>query len=225
MCCIGDCTDCCVGNCSDCGGKADRILKERHEKEVAEELARYREEEAKSSKVCEEEYIKIMNLAINEFIDMIEKYNHKKYGEKQLNINISKIKEKQNILNKEIIGYIGSTMNTRLVQTDPELSIILAEMDTQKRNKNFNAFINSVKAKALNKLKDRIVVVMQEIEKIVRVEVETRLREIEKSLENASVQYKAIIDLDKKDSIQFESKKIEYMLQYDIYGLLLKEIK
>ena len=68
MCCVGNCGDCCVGNCSnctDCGDKA-AIEQRKHDKEVANELAKMSADMKAKSQAFELDIVRSANSPVLE---------------------------------------------------------------------------------------------------------------------------------------------------------------
>ena len=105
-----------------------------------------------------------INRSMDSFMIEIEKINQQDFFGEKLNINTKGIREKNEQLNNQVVGCISSVLNSRLVQTDKELSTILEERDEKKRKKNFSAFVEKVKKQALRKLRT-------EIEKTVKAQI------------------------------------------------------
>lgn len=225
MCCVGNCGDCCVGNCSHCGGKAEAELKARHEKKVAEELAKHRKELNETSDKFEKNLIRSLNSSIDDLVKTIEDYNQKVFGNRKLDINIAKIRAEQEKLKKEVIGFVANNTNKRMVQTDPELSLILAEKDDNVRNKRFAEFTEKIYAFALTQLKTKIRPFIQAEEDIVKSEIEKRINEVEVSMAKAKDEYQTILSINDNDSAKLEEVKIKYMYNLDLYKILIKQVE
>lgn len=225
MCCVGHCGDCCVGNCSDCGGKAARDLKARHEKEVADELATKRKEIGERAAKTEKELLDYANSSMNELINKIKVINKQDYGGKSLQINVEQIKAQQAKIEREVNGYVWRVLDNRLQPKDPELKVIIDEMDTEKRNKRFNAFVDKIYLSAQEGLKKAIGENINKQHEVVRREIQNRLDEVEISLKKTQEAYTEILSASKKDTKENETLRTKYMYQHDIYEILEEQIK
>ena len=174
------CSDsCCVGNSS---GPSDS---ERHAREVAKELAEMKEKTEKLSSEKEEKAMECINESMDSFMVEIENMNQESFLGEKLNINIKSIREKNEALNKQVVGCISSVMNARLVQTDKELSTILEEKDQKKRQENFSKFVENVKKQAFDKLKKEIKKTVSAQSEVVSKEIKARQKEVDKKMEES----------------------------------------
>ena len=225
MCCVGDSCNCCVGNCGDCGGKAARDLNKRHDNEVANELATKRNEIGSRAEKMELELLNYANRSMDELINSINDINNKDFGGKSLKINVQQIKDRQEKIKREIKGYIWRVLDNRLQPKDPELSVIIAEMDNAKRNQRFNQFVDKLYLSAQEGLKNAIGDNINRQHEIVRREIQNRLAEVEISLEKTQEAYKEILGASERDTKENETLRTKYMYQHDIYEILEEQIK
>lgn len=226
-CCIGDC---CIGDCcvmdwclfdSDCGYHPGQSVDELHANKIANELAVMKEKIREQAERMEEEIISDINESIDEFIELLSDINKQRYGGKHLELNIDGIRKENENLKNQIKGHIGDFMDERLVLTDKELSLILAERDDAKREKNFDDFCVNIKKQAILGLKDNIekTVIKQSI--MIRKEVEYRLNEVDRNMKELNNAYMELAVNKKNDSVILESKQIQYMYKYELSEILI----
>lgn len=215
------CSDggCCVGNSSRSANS------ESHATTVANELATMREKTQKSSEETEEQVMKYINCSMDSFMQELEKINQKYFYGETLNINTMSINEKNEQLKSQVKGCISTYINTRLVQTDKELSTILAEKTKRKRKDNFEKFVEKLKKQALTKLRIKIEKTVKEQEMVVASEIDMRKSEIDTRLEENIRELTEILEVKKKNEDELSKRQMEYMYQSSICGLILEEIK
>lgn len=214
------CSDsCCVGNSS---GPSDSEI---HAKQVAKELAEMKEKTEKTSSETEQKIMYYINRSMDSFMIEIEKINQESFFGEHLNINTKAIREKNDSLNKQVVGCISSVLNTRLVQTDKELSIILEEKDEKKRRDNFARFVEKVKRQALSKLKKEIEKTVSEQSEVVSKEIKTRQKEVDKRMEESIRELTEIMEVKEKSEYDLKKKQMDYMYQSSLCDLLIAEIE
>lgn len=168
------------------------------------------------------EYI---NRSMDSFMIEIEKINQQSFFGEKLNINTKAIREKNEQLNKQVVGCISSVLNTRLVQTDKELSTILAEKDDKKRKKNFDKFVKRVQKSALDKLKTKIEKTVKAQSEVVSNEIKTRQKEVDARMKESIKELTEIMEVKEKSDSDVKKKQIDFMYQSTLCDLLLAEIK
>lgn len=234
---------CCVGNCcvmnnvvgdffrdifggsgGGCGYHPGPSETELHAKKIADELAAMKESIRKSSEKKEQEIIDYINRSMNDLLNMLEEINKKQYGGKSLNINIKGIRDNNESLKREVVGYIGNYMDERLVLTDSELSIILEERDDNKRNKNFDSFCKKIQNKALDGLKDKIETTVRKQETMIRREIEARLNEVDKNMKAATSAYTDIVRAKEENETEMEETRIKYIYKHGVLDVLLDQL-
>lgn len=226
-CCIGDC---CIGDCcvmdwclfdSGCGYHPGPSVDELHAKKIADELAVMKEKIRQQAERMEEEIISDINESIDEFIEVLSNINKHRYGGKYLDLNIDGIRKENENLKNQIRGHIGDFMDERLVLTDKELSLVLAERDDAKREKNFDAFCVVIKKQAVLGLKDSIekTVIKQSV--MIRKEVENRLSEVDRKMKELNDAYIEIAENKKNDSEVLKNKQIQYMYKHELSEILI----
>lgn len=235
---------CCIGNCcvmnnavgdffrdifstsgGGCGYHPGPSETEEHAKKIADELAVMKEDIRNSSEKNERNMINYIDKSMKELIQILENINKEKFGGKSLNINIKGIKEKNEDLKKEVIGYIGNVMEERFVLTDPELSIILEERDDEKRGKNFDAFRKKLEKQALVGLSKKIEDTVRKQEMMIRKEIEARLNEVDKNMKDATEIYMEIVSIKEKDESKMEHTQIKYMYKYTLADILFEQLE
>lgn len=234
---------CCIGNCcimnnavgdffrnifggssGGCGYHPGPSETEAHAKKIADELAVMKENIRESSEKKEKEIIDDISVSINELIELLESVNKKQFGGKSLNINIDGIRTNNENLKQEVIGYIGNTMDDRLVLTDKELSVILEERNDEKRNKNFDAFCERIKKQSLDGLSKKIESTVRKQEEMIRREIELRLNEVDKNMKEATKAYIDIVEIKEKNESKMTETKIKYIYLYELSEILLDQL-
>lgn len=191
------CSDsCCVGNSS---GPSES---EQHAKKVAEELAEMKEKSGKSSSEIEQKIMDNINCSMDSFLIEIDKINQQDFFGEKLNINTKVIREKNEQLNRQVVGCISSVLNTRLVQTDKELSTILEERDAKKRKANFEKFVEKIKKQAVNKLRIEIDKTVNAQSEVVSKEIKARQKEVDARMEESIRELTEIMEVKEKKRIR-----------------------
>ncbi len=239
-CCVGNC---CVANCcimdnafgdffrdlfgddstGSCGYHPSATVTESHAKKTADELAVMKESIRESTEKKEKEIIDYIDRSMNSLIKDLRDMNRATYGGKSLNINIEGIREKSEKLKKEVVGYIGNVMDEKLVLTDKELSMILEERDDEKRTKNFKAFCKKVQKKSLSGLVKKIEDTVKQQEAMIRKDIESRMSEVDKSMQEAMRAYTEILNQKQQDNTKMEETQIKYIYQYELASILLEQ--
>ncbi|MBQ5585681.1 MAG: hypothetical protein IIU71_04765, partial [Selenomonadaceae bacterium] len=137
-----------------------------------------------------------------------------------LNINVQAIRQKRQELSKEVVGFIGTRLHDRIVTTDPELAPMLKEKDDKKRNANVKKFCEKVLQEAKNDLKAQVRKTVQAQQDVVRKELESRLAEINNSLQKSTAAYNELLEANEKNDLEQERLKLQYMYEYDIYNVI-----
>lgn len=214
------CSDsCCVGNAP---GPSES---EQHAEKVANELAEMKERSSKSSSEKEKYIIDYINRSMDSFMIEIEKINKQSFFGEKLNINTQAIREKNEQLNNQVVGCISSVFNTRLVQTDKELSTILEERNDKKRKKNFEKFVERVKKDALGKLRIKIEKTVHAQSEVVSKEIKTRQKEVDARMKESIKELTKIMEAKEKSDADLKKKQINYMYQSALCDLLLAEVE
>ncbi len=214
------CSDsCCVGNSS---GPSES---EQHAKKVAEELAEMKEKSGKSSSEIEQKIMDNINCSMDSFLIEIDKINQQDFFGEKLNINTKVIREKNEQLNRQVVGCISSVLNTRLVQTDKELSTILEERDAKKRKANFEKFVEKIKKQAVNKLRIEIDKTVNAQSEVVSKEIKARQKEVDARMEESIRELTEIMEVKEKSESELKKKQVDYMYQSALCDLLLAEVE
>ena len=234
FCCIGDffsCSDsgCCVGNCcvgdSRSNSYSAKTAKEDHAAMIANELAEMRKRATTEAGQQEEDIIADVNESMAEFINWVEGINKQKIGGKNLNINISKIRELNENLRRKIVGFIGNRLNDKIVMTDPEVSTILAERDKDKRKKNFDDFYQRRKREAIRALINEIETSVREQSEAIEREIQNRIRELNNNMDQETRAFEELKKLKEKEDSRVAEKQIEYMYYADLCDIMFDELK
>lgn len=196
---------------------------ELHAKKIADELAEMKERWREISTNEETKIIDNINVNTEKFLGELEKINKKSFAGKSLNINIEGIREKNEALKKEVIGYIGNVMEERLVQTDRELSLILEERDDKKRAKNFDSFCRKIQKQAFSGLRKKIETTVKKQRTMLRKEIESRLAEVNHNMEKTLKAYQKL--LESKENGKLEKEQVKHIYEYELANILLDQIK
>ena len=236
FCCVfkcSDCGDCCVGNCTDCGGKNNTVTSgDKHEDPavkhaalVANELAEMRERATTESKKDEADCLKDIDENVQYFVKLLEEVNSKKYGGRSLNININRIKEINDKLHDEVVGFIGRKLDNRLVKTDKELSVILEEQDKNKRKKNFNDFYQQVRRDAIRALIEKIETAVREQSDSIKREIENRLKEVNNNMNEETQAFEELQKVKEQENSRIAEKQVEYMYYENLCDIMFDQLK
>lgn len=166
-----------------------------------------------------------INRSMDSFMIEIEKINQQDFFGEKLNINTKGIREKNEQLNNQVVGCISSVLNSRLVQTDKELSTILEERDEKKRKKNFSAFVEKVKKQALRKLRTEIEKTVKAQSEIVSKEIKTRQKEVDARMAESIKELTEIMEIKEKSESKLKKKQVDYMYQSALCDLILAEVE
>ena len=196
-----------------------------HSKSNADMLAELKANVRGDTEKKEKKILESINQSMDAFLDQLKKINNQTFGGKTLSINITEIKNKNDALKKEVIGFIGNYMDDRLVLSDPELSKILKIGDDKKRKKEFDLFYKNLQKQAIQKLKNKIESTVHKQEEIIRKEIQNRLTEVDKNMQEAS---KAAVEIfrmkEEQEDAKIEEKQIQYCYQYELAEILLEQI-
>lgn len=213
--------------CSDygCGYHPGPSENELHAQKIANELAEMKKNIRESSEKTEEAIVSYVTSSLEEFLKQLEVLNHNRYGGKQLNINISVIQKKNNDLKNQVKGHIGSVMDSRLVLTDKELSVILEERNDEKRDKNFDAFVDKVYKEAIDGLYPKIENAVTAQSEMVQKEINNRVNDVEKQMQNANKEYTAIMNERQNGVKASESIRFKNIYRCGLYDILLEQLE
>lgn len=242
FCCIGDffsCKDsgCCVGNCcvsdspacSDKGGSSDRSSKKHQEEDhaatIANELAEMRKRSTTDAKKQESDIIDDVNETMAEFVKWIREINKQKYGGRSLNINTKRIEELNENLRKKIIGFIGTRLNDKIVDTNPQVSTILSERDKNKRKKNFDDFYHERMREAIRELIDAIETAVREQSDSIEREIQNRIKELNTAMTEETRAFEELKRLKEQENSRVAEKQIEYMYYANLCDIMFDELK
>ena len=236
FCCIfkcSDCGNCCVGNCSDCGGKNNTVTSGgkledptvKHAALIANELAEMRTRATNEAKKDEADCLKDIDENIQYFVKLLEEVNSKKYGGRSLNININRIKEINDKLHGEVVGFIGRKLDNRLVKTDKELSLILEENDKNKRKKNFNDFYQRVRRDAIRALIEKIETAVREQSESIEREIQNRLKEVNNNMNEETQAFEELQKVKEEENSRIAEKQVEYMYYENLCDIMFDQLK
>lgn len=177
--------------CSDspCGYHPRQVKTTSHAKKTADELAEMRSKAEESTKKSEKKILGYVEKYMERLLNDVEAANKKKFGGRELNINIDGIRAKNDALKREVIGFMATSMSDRLVETDPELSLILQEPDDKKRHKSFDTFYKRIRDDAIDKLADKISQTVKSQQAMIEKEITSRLNEVDIAMNRAETSY------------------------------------
>ena len=226
FCCIGDffsCSDsgCCVGNCSDSGGRGS----DTHATKIANELAQMREKAKKEAKKQEQEIIKEINDSMSEFLNWLEGINSRKVGGRALSINIDRVKKLNKDMEDDVVGFIGRRLDDRLVATDSQVSVILAEPDDAKRKKNFDDFYDRIKHDAIRELIKEVESAVDRQSDSIEREIQLRMNEVQSSMKDELNALEELKEAQKSQKSEIFKKQAEYMYYEDLCDIMDENLK
>lgn len=212
--------------CSDsgCGYHPRQVKTASHAKKVADELAEMQRKMGESSQKSEQKILDCVEKSMEKLLKEVEEVNKKKIGGKELNIDIDGIKAKNNALKKEVIGFMVSSINNRLVLTDPELSVILKEKDDKTRAKNFDAFCKRIRSYAIDKLADKISQTVKNQQAMIEKEINSRLEEVDAMMKKSETAYLAMQDAKVKGEESEAEERIKHAYAYELADILLETV-
>ncbi len=229
-CCVMDCGFCCIMDfCSDRGSSCSYHPREKktvdHSKKIADELAAMKSRANEEGKKIGDEAFSSINQYMSEFIQHLKKINSGTYGGKKLNIKMDVIEQEIDKLRNEVSNFIGDRLNDRLILTDSELSLILAEHNDKKRSKNFDDFYARVHKQAVLDLVGKIEEVIAKQFAMVDTEIRTRLQEVDSSMQEALQSYNDAEKLKEQQDSALAQKQIDCMYRVTIADIMSDELK
>lgn len=197
---------------------------ERHATKIANELAEEKERIRERSQKWEEDLVEELNKNNKILINYLSQINNETHGGANLNINVGEIERTSQKIRQEVIGSISSHIDSRLVQTDSELSEILEERNDTKRSKNFKKFQKKIQGEAITKLKNNLVKSMDKQSESLHNNIQSRINEVEFSIKNSNEELQEIQrqNLENKNKAP---KQIEYMYKYTLCNLIMEVLK
>lgn len=230
FCCIGDFFSggggggCCVGNCCVSDSPSIKDPQEEHAAKIANELAEMRTKSGNDANKQEEDIIKEINETMTEFIKWLQDVNKKKYGGRTLNINIEKIKSLNLELHNKVVGFIGKKLDDKLVQTDSEVSIILAEPNDKKRKKNFDDFYQARLRDAIRDLIKMIEVSVREQSESIEQEIKNRIQEVNNSMNEETKAFEELQQMKAEENSRVAEKQIECMYYENLCDIMYDQL-
>jgi len=227
FCCVVDCGFCCVfDSCSDHGCSYHPIEKKTvdHSKKIADELAAMKEKARKEGTQIGSEVLESINIFMRQFIEHLKTINKGTYGGKQLNLKMDVIEKELGKLRNEVKNFIGDRLDERLVITDKELSVILAEHDDKKRKKNFDDFYVRIHKQSVMDLTKKVEEVITSQFVLVDDEIRGRLKEIDTDMKKAHEDYEEIEHMMVEKDTALATKQVEYMYAINLYDIVIDEL-
>ena len=205
-CCVGDCglidrikdffcsdSGCCVGYNS---GPSET---EKHATKIANELASMKEKKRNKWNENEGKIVDHINTKMNGLLNDLEKLNQMDFDGKSLNIDLEAIRTKTEEMKKQVVGSVGRVLEDRLVLTDNELSVIMAEKNDKKRTKAFDGFCKKIQKEALQALKKKISEAIKEQNELIKSVITTRIAEVSASIQQENEAYSLLLESKKKE--------------------------
>jgi hypothetical protein len=213
--------------CSDggCGYTPSVSSDDNHAKKIADELAEMKEKYDEAASKAEQKIMSYLSSSMKSFVDDLSKINKMKYGDKELNVDIEYITKKNDELSKTVIGHIGNIMHDRLVQTDPELSVILKENDDKKRAKNFKKFCDDVFEDAVKSLRKPIMESIHAQQRVIENEIGQRIKEVTSSSKRTLNELNRIKQQKAKGDKECENEKISCIYRIGVLDCILDELE
>ena len=237
-CCIGDCGFCCIADCGFCcvmdfcsdsgccvGDSPSPSGSGNESVDIANELAEMCDVAAKKALEEENNIIEQVNSGVEDFLRVINEINEKSYGGRKLNINEAGLREENQKLINETRGFIGRRLADRLVNTDAEVSVILAERNKQERKKNFDAFYNRILKDAMDALAKRIEESGKKQWEFIADAVDQRMEEVTSSMERIEQEYDELIKKREHEKSRADENRLRYMYLLDLDEIMLDQIE
>lgn len=197
-----------------------------HAKSNADRLAKLKTKVRKTAEETEMKILNDVNESINGLLKSLKEVNKESFGGKSLNINIEEIKNKNESLKREVVGFIGNYMDNRLVLSDHELEKIVEILDDNEREKQFLAFCKKLQKQAIKELKSKVETTVHKQEEIVRKAIQSRLEEVDKNMQETTKAYEEIRRMkEEQEKTGIEEKQITYCYQYELAGILLEQLE
>lgn len=168
-CCIGDCClmNCCIGDFfgskskgSSSGGKTESYQADTADLQatirVQSALTEFRTDTQSRSTKLENEIVKESREYLDSFLEDMRRYNKIRYGNKRLNINLSKIERDNRKTEDEIHGFIVKRIIKRISLDDTECQKILEMEPGKEKEKSLDQFYKKVLKEAVLELSDKL---------------------------------------------------------------------
>lgn len=199
---------------------------ESSSKSNADMLAEMKAEVQEDIKKMEKQSLAFVNQSIDALLKDLKRVNEEEFGGKSLNINMKEIERKNDALRKEVIGFVGSYMDSHLVLSDHGMAEILKESDDKIRKRQFDAYCKKLQEKAIEQLKRKVENTVHEQEKLIRDVIQNRLAEVDKNMQAATNAYEEIRQMkEKQEGEEIEKKQIMYCYQHDLAEILLGQLE
>lgn len=237
-CCIGDCGFCCIADCGFCcvmdfcsdsgccvGDSPSPRGSSGESVDIANELAEMCEVAARKALEEENNIIEQVNGGVEDFLRVIQEINEKAYGGRKLNINEVGLREENQRLINETRGFIGRRLSDRLVNTDAEVSVILAERNKHERKKNFDDFYNRILKEAMEALAKRIEESGKKQWELIVGALDQRMAEVESSMDRIEHEYGELIEKREHEKSKADESRKGYMYLLELDELLLDQIR
>ena len=135
------------------------------------------------------------------------------------------VKEINDKLHDEVVGFIGRKLDNRLVKTDKELSVILEEHDKNKRKKNFNDFYQQVRRDAIRALIEKIETAVREQSDSIKREIENRLKEVNNNMNEETQAFEELQKVKEQENSRIAEKQVEYMYYENLCDIMFDQLK
>lgn len=196
-----------------------------HSKKIADELAEMKEKARTDGKKIGNETFENINFFMKNFLEDIKKINTDTYGGKQLNIKIDVIEKEIAKLRDEVTDFVGNRMDERLVTTDKELSVILAEENDKKREHNFDEFYVRIHKQAVLDLTKKVEEVIARQFVLIDDEIKSRLNDVNADMKKAMSSYEEMNRILEEKDTALASRQVECMYTISVSDIVCDELK
>ncbi len=212
--------------CSDsgCGYHPRQVNNADDARNVANEIAEIQKKQEGPIKKDEEKILGYLEKSLDRLLREVERVNSKAYGGKTLYLNIKGIREQQEKLRNEVIGFMSSEMNKRLVPTDKEFSLLLQNPNDEERGKAFDSFYKEVRSASIKTLSEKIQQTMKKQQKMIEEEVLDRLNEIDSAMQKKEDDYRAILQSKEKAEKTVAEERAKHVYAYELSDILLETV-
>lgn len=190
-------------------------------KSRANELAEFKKQQRKISEKTEEEIADAIASSSETFIQYIEKVNERSFNGFALNLNIPEIKKENEKLKNSIKGTVAAQMDSRLVESDPDLSEIFDISDDKKRKKEFDAFCKQVKKESGIILRNKIERTVNTQNASIRKKIQSRIDTVKELADNSTYELQKLQAEKEKGDQKVSSVKYDLMYISELCSILM----
>ena len=125
----------------------------------------------------------------------------------------------------DVVGFIGRRLDDRLVATDSQVSVILAEPDDAKRKKNFDDFYDRIKHDAIRELIKEVESAVDRQSDSIEREIQLRMNEVQSSMKDELNALEELKEAQKSQKSEIFKKQAEYMYYEDLCDIMDENLK